>query len=187
MITVLKQLLCSILLSTFFSHISPEKSKRDLADFSLKIVNVEWNKAFFEIVDDKKTTFNYDISYSLSSHDPIQGDITLKSHLSLQTNPIALVEKEEKIAPQNNFVLDQQKDPNGEFYNEWQKMNIRKKNYTDIHVFHISDLEPNRSYRIQFKLNCTRAHLTLSLLPDQNLTSQSNVKTFSFKFKTLFD
>lgn len=164
-----------------------QKSKRDLDDFSLSIFDVDWNKAYFEIVDDKKTTFNYDISYSLSSHDSINGDINFKSKLYIQTNPISLIEKEEKINQKNSFVPDQDKDPNGEFYNDWQIMNIRRKNYTDIHVFHINDLEPNRSYKILFKINCTRAHLSMSLLPNQDISTESSIKNFYFKFKTLFD
>lgn len=180
------------LILIYFNKISSlwaieSRTKRDVADFSLRIFDVDSNKAYFEIVDDKKTTFNYEISYFLSSNDPFNGDITLRSHFSLQTNPVNLIEKEENIKNDRNLVPNNDLDHSGEFYNDWQIKNIRNKNYTDIHVFHINDLEPNRSYKIFFKINCTRAHLSLSLLPEQNISSQFSTKTFSFKFKTLFD
>lgn len=195
---VTKMLCCFLLTFNYFNQILANpaasiitrkalKSKRDLADFSLKIFDVDWNKAYFEIIDDKKTTFNYEISFSLSSHDSITGDINLKSHFYIQTNPINLIQKEEEITQKNSFVPDQDKDPNGEFYNDWQRMYIRRKNYTDIHVFPINDLEPNRAYKILFKINCTRAHLSMSLLPNQDINTESSIKSFSFKFKTLFD
>jgi hypothetical protein len=117
--------------------------------FDLKLTNVDSSSAEFEILDDNRTTLNYQVSYTLTSNNSISSNGKVTSIMStnsfaMQTNSQTMLAEQEKLLSDDEPNLTIPPDDSGEFYEPGDKAKIRSKPYEEVHRFLVPDLEPNR-------------------------------------------
>lgn len=129
--------------------------------FNVKLTNVDSSSAEFELLDDNKTTMNYEIVYTARSNGTTtiggySGDsdgksvtIVLSNKISLETNQMTLLNKQEELLGEDDSAAESllssnKPRDNGELYTSDDKMKFLGRTYEEIHRFLVPDLEPNR-------------------------------------------
>ena len=127
--------------------------------FNVKLTNVDSSSAEFELLDDNKTTMNYEIIYTARSNSTTgyngeSGDgkavtIVLSNKINLETNQMSLLNKQVEILGDDDTAAEallssSKPRDNGELYTNDDKMKFLGRSYEEIHRFLVRDLEPNR-------------------------------------------
>ncbi len=176
--------------------------------FRLKLVDVDWKQAVFEIIDDNKTTINYLINYegtgeSVIDSTPTTINIRPEHLIQLQTNSLTLTQIEEKMFnndTNNNNTWSEVEDladkienegdkikdlenSSGEIYKHEQINNLKNKPYKYFHRFSIQNLDPNTFYRINFTIRARMANLNSQLLLISTSHTQNRTESLFQKQK----
>jgi hypothetical protein len=198
---------CVLLTSLSNVHVGGAAVSTETGDlkYDLKLANIGSKSAEIEILDDNKTTINYEIEYSLSSDSTnvydsvnnkfISNSIRSKSKsFRMQTNSLTLLAAQEAFMKENNIdetTLNAIRLPDaasdGELINTAWKEDIQAQSYEQAHRIYIGDLEPNRYYELDLSIQASKAYLSSLLTKIANPSAKQTVKQFKFKFKTIFD
>lgn len=160
-----------------------------LLKFTIKLVNVEYKNAQFEIVDDNQTPTNYMIKYNLNSlyeYTNKNGVLiserdSSQNQFEIQTNSLA----QKMPKGENKQSLDPIFWDNGKQLSSEEIMLLQSRTPLESHRFNIDTLDQNRIYDISFSII---ASLTQSKVFNASLlTTKRSVRTFMLQFKTPFN
>ena len=156
--------------------------------FTIKIINVNYTNAQFEIVDDNKTPTNYLIAYNLNS-----------VYLYTNKNGVSITERDssknkfeiQTNSPAQRFNSTNKKSiepifwDNGKQLSSEEVMLLQSKTSVESHRFSIDTLDQNRVYDISFTIiaSVTQTKVFNSSL---EFTKQS-VRTFMLQFRTPYN